>query len=68
MKKDHRSLIAKPGHPQPLILVLHVLDLLRHAVLLCLSSYGLAAPPAAEPLGAATVLASGHGAGPAHAG
>ena len=34
--------------PQPLILVLHVLDLLRHAVLLCLSSLGLAAPPAAD--------------------
>ena len=34
--------------PQPLILVLQLLDLLRHAVLLCLSSLGLAAPPAAD--------------------
>jgi RING-H2 zinc finger protein RHA1 len=33
--------------PQPLILVLQLLDLLRHAVLLCLSSLGLASPPAA---------------------
>uniref|UniRef100_A0ACD5ZV09 Uncharacterized protein n=1 Tax=Avena sativa TaxID=4498 RepID=A0ACD5ZV09_AVESA len=34
--------------PQPLILVLQLLDFLRHAVLLCLSSLGLAAPPAAD--------------------
>lgn len=34
--------------PQPLILVLQLLDLLRHAVLLCLSSLGLAAPPPAD--------------------
>ena len=34
--------------PQPLILVLQLLDLLRHAVLLCLSSLGLAPPPAAD--------------------
>ncbi|CAO2199845.1 unnamed protein product [Urochloa humidicola] len=34
--------------PQPLILVLQLLDMLRHAVLLCLSSLGLAAPPAAD--------------------
>ncbi|KAL6658987.1 hypothetical protein ACP70R_003027 [Stipagrostis hirtigluma subsp. patula] len=34
--------------PQPLILVLQLLDLLRHAVLLCLSTLGLAAPPAAD--------------------
>ncbi|KAJ1267361.1 hypothetical protein BS78_07G050100 [Paspalum vaginatum] len=34
--------------PQPLILVLQLLDVLRHAVLLCLSSLGLAAPPAAD--------------------
>ncbi|GJN12400.1 hypothetical protein PR202_ga30674 [Eleusine coracana subsp. coracana] len=33
---------------QPLILVLQLLDILRHAVLLCLSSLGLAAPPAAD--------------------
>jgi RING-H2 zinc finger protein RHA1 len=34
--------------PQPLILVLHVLDLLRHGALLCLSSLGLASPPPAD--------------------
>ena len=34
--------------PQPLILVLQLLDFLRHAVLLCLSSLGLAASPAAD--------------------
>lgn len=34
--------------PQPLILVLQLLDFLRHAFLLCLSSLGLAAPPAAD--------------------
>jgi hypothetical protein len=34
--------------PQPLILVLQLLDFLRHAVLLCLASLGLAAPPAAD--------------------
>ncbi|XP_062190966.1 brassinosteroid-responsive RING protein 1-like [Phragmites australis] len=34
--------------PQPLVLVLQLLDFLRHAVLLCLSSLGLAAPPAAD--------------------
>ncbi|XP_066352504.1 brassinosteroid-responsive RING protein 1-like [Miscanthus floridulus] len=34
--------------PQPLILVLQLLDFLRHAVLLCLSSLGLAAPPATD--------------------
>ncbi|KAF8670038.1 hypothetical protein HU200_051229 [Digitaria exilis] len=34
--------------PQPLILVLQLLDLLRHVVLLCLSSLGLAAPPSAD--------------------
>jgi RING-H2 zinc finger protein RHA1 len=34
--------------PQPLILVLQLLDLLRHAVLLCLSSLGLASPPPAD--------------------
>ncbi|WVZ95001.1 hypothetical protein U9M48_040816 [Paspalum notatum var. saurae] len=34
--------------PQPLILVLQLLDILRHAVLLCLSSLGLASPPAAD--------------------
>ncbi|CAL5003975.1 unnamed protein product [Urochloa decumbens] len=34
--------------PQPLILVLQLLDMLRHAVLLCLSSLGLAAPPSAD--------------------
>jgi RING-H2 zinc finger protein RHA1 len=33
--------------PQPLLLVLQLLDLLRHAVLLCLSALGLASPPAA---------------------
>uniref|UniRef100_A0A0D9X4L3 RING-type domain-containing protein n=1 Tax=Leersia perrieri TaxID=77586 RepID=A0A0D9X4L3_9ORYZ len=31
--------------PQPLVLVLQLLDLLRHAFLLCLSTLGLAAPP-----------------------
>ncbi|KAB8107444.1 hypothetical protein EE612_042204 [Oryza sativa] len=31
--------------PQPLVLVLQLLDLLRHAFLLCLSALGLAAPP-----------------------
>lgn len=34
--------------PQPLILVLQLLDFLRHAVLLCLSSLGLAAPPTSD--------------------
>uniref|UniRef100_A0A0A9BK85 RING-type domain-containing protein n=1 Tax=Arundo donax TaxID=35708 RepID=A0A0A9BK85_ARUDO len=34
--------------PQPLILVLQLLDFLRHVVLLGLSSLGLAAPPAAD--------------------
>jgi hypothetical protein len=34
--------------PQPLILVLQLLDFLRHAVLVSLSSLGLAAPPPAD--------------------
>ncbi|KAL5232530.1 hypothetical protein ABZP36_031306 [Zizania latifolia] len=31
--------------PQPLVLVLQLIDLLRHAFLLCLSALGLAVPP-----------------------